>query len=109
MGGVRALAAGHIPVQVGERVTTGQRLGLLGNSGNTTQAHLHFQLSDGPDALTSTSLPFVFDHYTLVGTAEVDPTATVPDSTASPTLRIIGTPRAETGTYPLVLTVQDFR
>jgi len=100
---------GSIPVQAGERVTTGQRLGLLGNSGNSTQAHLHFQLSDGPDYLTSTSLPFVFDRYTLVGTAEVESSETVPGSPASPTLRVIGTPRTEAGTYPLVLTVQDFR
>jgi murein DD-endopeptidase MepM/ murein hydrolase activator NlpD len=103
------LQPGSIPVRVGERVTTGQRLGLLGNSGNSTQAHLHFQLSDGPDYLTSTSLPFVFDHYTLVGTAEVESSDTAPNSPASPTLRVIGTPRTETGTYPLVLTVQDFR
>ena len=95
------LQPGSIPVQVGERVTTGQRLGLLGNSGTSTHAHLHFQLSDGPDYLTSMSLPFVFDHYTLVGTAEVEASGT--------TLRIVGTPRSETGTYPLVLTVQDFR
>jgi hypothetical protein len=103
------LRPGSIPVRVGGRVTTGQLLGRLGNSGNSTEAHLHFQLSDGADYLTSNSLPFVFDRYTLVGTVEVaEQGAAVTDSRASPALRVVGTPRAQTGTYPLVLTVQDF-
>jgi len=62
------LQPGSIAVEVGERVTTGELLGRLGNSGNSSAPHLHFQLSDGPDALSSTSLPFVFDRYTLAGT-----------------------------------------
>ena len=56
------LQPGSIRVQIGETVTTGQVLGLLGNTGNSTAPHLHFQLADGPDVLTATSLPFVIDH-----------------------------------------------
>ncbi len=104
------LQPGSIPVREGERVTTGQLVGRLGNSGNSTAPHLHFQLSDSPDPLTSTSLPFVFDRYTLVGTVDaVASEAALTDSTASPSLRLVGTPRAQIGTYPLVDTVQDFR
>ena len=33
---------------------------ILGNSGNTTGPHLHFQISDRPSALDTTALPFVF-------------------------------------------------
>jgi Peptidase family M23 len=104
------LQPGSIAVQVGERVTSGELLGRLGNSGNSSEPHLHFQLSDGPDALTSTSLPFVFDRYTLAGTLDLAAAeAALADPTAPGELTTVGTPQAQTGTYPLVLTVQDYR
>src|SRR5207237_10223561 len=104
------LQPGSSPVREGERVTSGQLVGRLGNSGNSTDPHLHFQLSDGPDVLTANSLPFVFDRYTLVSTVDaVESEAASTDSSTSPALRVGGTPRAQTGTYPLVYTVQDFR
>jgi hypothetical protein len=56
-----------ITVHVGDHVKTGDKLGLLGNSGNTTGPHLHFQISDRPSTLDTTSLPFVFEHMVLQG------------------------------------------
>jgi hypothetical protein len=94
------LQPGSIRVQVGETVTTGQMLGLLGNTGNTTAPHLHFQLADGPDVLTATSLPFVIDSWTLAGTIS-------PESTATD-VRLVGTPAPQTASLPLELTVADF-
>jgi hypothetical protein len=59
------LAPHSATVHVGDRVKAGDKLGLLGNSGNTTGPHLHFQISDRPSTLDTTSLPFVFERMTL--------------------------------------------
>jgi hypothetical protein len=103
------LQPGSVAVRVGERVTTGQRLGRLGNSGNSTAPHLHFQLSDGPDIVTSNSLPFVFDHYTLVGTVALEALVSAFLDPSAPPVTVQGPPQAQRATYPLTLTVQDFR
>ncbi len=49
-------------VSVGEKVVQGQVIGQVGNSGNGSAPHLHFQLSDGPDQFTSRSLPVTFSN-----------------------------------------------
>jgi Peptidase family M23 len=59
------LAPHSATVQVGDPVKAGQKLGLLGNSGNTTGPHLHFQISDRPSTLDTTSLPFVFQRMVV--------------------------------------------
>jgi murein DD-endopeptidase MepM/ murein hydrolase activator NlpD len=77
LGGGRYAAYAHLAphsatVHVGDHVKTGDRLGLLGNSGNTTGPHLHFQISDRPSLLDATSLPFVFENMTLQGRTSAD-------------------------------------
>lgn len=42
------LVPGSLKVKVGARVKRGQVLGACGNSGNSSEPHLHFQLMDGP-------------------------------------------------------------
>ncbi|MDQ2844684.1 MAG: M23 family metallopeptidase [Acidobacteriota bacterium] len=66
------LAPHSVTVRVGDRVITGDKLGLLGNSGNTTGPHLHFQISDRPSTLDVTSLPFAFEGMTLQGRTPLD-------------------------------------
>jgi hypothetical protein len=61
------LIPGSVAVEVGEVVSRGQRLGLLGNSGNTDGPHLHFHIMDHPSALNTTGLPFVFDTWEFQG------------------------------------------
>ena len=54
------LRPGSISVAVGERVVRGQKLAQCGNSGNTTEPHLHFQLQQGKSFYTSPGLPIPF-------------------------------------------------
>ena len=51
------LQPGSLRVRVGDRVTQGQVLGLLGNSGNSDFPHLHFHVTDSPSPLASDGLP----------------------------------------------------
>lgn len=50
-------------VKVGDKVRTGQVLGLLGNTGNSDGPHLHFHIMDGPSPLQSNGLPFTFTQF----------------------------------------------
>lgn len=61
------LQPGSIRVKLGDRVTRGQVLGLVGNSGNSTEPHLHFHVSDASSPLGSEGIPYVFETLTVVG------------------------------------------
>ncbi|MDK8189306.1 M23 family metallopeptidase [Paenibacillus sp. UMB7766-LJ446] len=47
---------GSVAVKKGDKVKQGDLIGELGNSGNSSEAHLHFQVSDGPDLFTARSV-----------------------------------------------------
>jgi hypothetical protein len=57
------LRAGSIVVRVGECVTTGQPVARCGNSGNSTQPHLHLQAMDSADLGVARGLPIAFRSY----------------------------------------------
>lgn len=52
-----------LTVKVGEQVRAGQTIAAIGNSGNTIQPHLHFQLMQDNAPLSAIPLPFVFSVY----------------------------------------------
>lgn len=62
------LRPGSLRVRVGDRVRKGQVLGLVGNSGNSTEPHLHFHLMDGTSPLGSEGIPYALETFDLVGT-----------------------------------------
>jgi hypothetical protein len=47
-------------VAMGDTVQSGQLIGRCGNSGNTSEPHLHYHLQNGPDFQDSDGLPAVF-------------------------------------------------
>ena len=59
------LKTGSVKVRPGDRLTTGQVIAALGNSGNTTAPHLHFHVMSTPDPLRADGLPFVIDSFKL--------------------------------------------
>jgi murein DD-endopeptidase len=75
-GGKYALYAhvqpGSLRVKVGDRVKRGQVVALLGNSGNSTEPHVHFQVADGPAFLTSEGLPYAMESFDVVGRCGID-------------------------------------
>lgn len=54
-----------ITVKVGEQVIRGQIIAKCGNSGNSTEPHLHFQLQDGKSFYSSLGLPILFQNIKL--------------------------------------------
>ncbi|MCP2032677.1 hypothetical protein L1277_002787 [Okibacterium sp. HSC-33S16] len=52
-----------IRVREGDRIATGQRLAECGNSGNSTQPHLHLQAMSSRDLSVAYGLPIVFRRY----------------------------------------------
>ena len=59
-----------IVVESGQRVTAGQRVGDCGNSGNTSEPHLHFQLMDDANVAVAAGLPFSFAGHDIPRTGE---------------------------------------
>jgi murein DD-endopeptidase MepM/ murein hydrolase activator NlpD len=88
-----------VAVEVGDRVTRGQQLALLGNSGNTTAPHLHFHVMDAPLELgADRNLPYVFDAFDYQGFLDA----------ADGTPSLLTTPEAREDELPLAFSVVTF-
>jgi hypothetical protein len=54
------LRRGSLQVRVGEHVAAGRHIGGCGNSGNSTQPHIHLQVTDSTDWASARGLPLAF-------------------------------------------------
>lgn len=61
------LQLGSVAVESGDEVGEGDRVGACGNSGNSSEPHLHYQLQDGPEFGVARSIPAPFHSYSADG------------------------------------------
>jgi murein DD-endopeptidase MepM/ murein hydrolase activator NlpD len=61
------LRQGSIRVRLHQKIKRGIQLAEVGNSGNTTGAHLHFQVTVRNSVLAAEGIPFIFDQFRFLG------------------------------------------
>ena len=59
------LQPGSVRVRVGDQLKSGDVIGKLGSSGNSTEPHLHFHVCDSDDPLMSAGIPVNFGNVTI--------------------------------------------
>jgi Peptidase family M23 len=102
------LKTGSIKVKVGDRLSSGQVIALLGNTGNSDGPHLHFHVMSTSDPLRSNGLPFVLSSFTLDGRiASIDAEDAIEAGQPAP-MQPGFTPRDESAVSPLVLDVMSY-
>jgi Peptidase family M23 len=74
---------GTVRVKVGDTVGVGDVLGQVGNTGSSTEPHLHMHIVDRPSFLAGNGLPYEFTAFDASGPVEAD--------VSSPTAINIGT------------------
>jgi murein DD-endopeptidase MepM/ murein hydrolase activator NlpD len=65
------LKAGSIAVRPGDMVAAGQVLGRVGNSGNTSEPHVHLHLQDAPVPDAGEGIPLLFTSYRDIATGDL--------------------------------------
>jgi murein DD-endopeptidase MepM/ murein hydrolase activator NlpD len=68
------LVPGSVCVKVGDKIKQGMMIGLCGNSGHSTEPHLHFHLQDHKDFFRAAGLPIKFSDVVVNGKPEQEPT-----------------------------------
>ncbi len=61
------LQANSIRVKPGDKVRRGQVLGLVGNTGNSSEPHLHFHIANADSPLGAEGLPYAFPSFEIEG------------------------------------------
>jgi murein DD-endopeptidase MepM/ murein hydrolase activator NlpD len=67
------LVPGSIALRAGDQVQRGQRVGLCGHSGHSTEPHLHFQVQDRENFFLAASLPVAFTNTVVNGDKQTGP------------------------------------
>ena len=63
---------GSLRAKLGDHVRRGQILGLLGNSGNSSEPHLHFHICNASSVLGCEGLPYAFASFEVLGRWQLD-------------------------------------
>jgi hypothetical protein len=63
---------GTLQVKVGDRVRSGQVLGHVGNTGSSTEPHLHMHIDDQPSFLAGNGVPYEFTEGEASGPVEAN-------------------------------------
>lgn len=71
---VAHMQQGSVQVAVGDQVSAGDPIGLTGNSGNTSEPHIHIHVQDTPDVydLEANGIPLVFASAVVDGEPQTD-------------------------------------
>jgi hypothetical protein len=93
---------GSIRVKAGDRVTLGQVIGLVGDSGNSVAPHLHFQVMQGPTSLSSNGLPYEINSFEITGKTPGTEAFDEAESKGTPVaVTLVFPPQKVTGAMPL--------
>ncbi|HEY5755991.1 MAG TPA: peptidoglycan DD-metalloendopeptidase family protein [Steroidobacter sp.] len=65
------LQPGSLRVKVGDKVRRGQVIGLVGNTGNSTEPHLHFHVSNSPEPLGAEGFPYALRTFEVQGSTQI--------------------------------------
>jgi hypothetical protein len=68
---------GSVAVKEGDIVTAGQLLGHVGNTGSSTEPHLHFHIIDRPQFLSGQGVPYEFANFSTSPRIDIP---TIPNS-----------------------------
>jgi murein DD-endopeptidase len=65
------LQPGSLRVKLGDRVRRGEVIGLVGNTGNSSEPHLHFHISNATSPLGADGLPYALSSFEVQAQAQV--------------------------------------
>lgn len=99
---------GSVAVGVGGNVLPGQTLGRIGNTGNTSAPHLHFQITEGRSVLGSDGLPFVVDRFRLQGRMDAQRWAAATTLEGTWNEGLLPNPSPRSAEIPLDVDIVDF-
>jgi hypothetical protein len=102
------LDPGSVAVNVGDHVEAGDQIGLLGDSGGSQIAHLHFHVMDRANPAEADGYPFVFDSFVLAGQADFNELVPALEGEAAFPSRAELDPVTRELEMPLSYTIVDF-
>lgn len=113
-GGVYAMYAhfmkGSLLVKPGDRVKKGQQIAKLGNTGNSSAPHLHFQLMNGPSILEAEAVPYSLESFGYQGQVSQESIANADNYLSGPFFGPdrLPTSQARKSQLPLLLAIVNF-